>query len=121
MHWTPLLILLAIVVAFTLVKRLSQISAKTARSYLQQGALVVDVRTNAEFQAHHLPHALHVPLNELEQLIARRVKDKNQVLLLHCQSGTRSQVARRRLVQLGYTHAYNLGSYARAERIVGAR
>jgi phage shock protein E len=115
------LIIVGVVVAFLLFKRLSQVSPKTARAHLLQGALIVDVRTNAEFQAHHLPNALHVPLEELETLIARRVRDKNQVLLLHCESGRRSQAARRKLAHLGYTHAFNLGSYARAERIVGNR
>jgi phage shock protein E len=119
MNWTPFLILLGIFVIFLVVRRLGRISAKSARAYLLQGALVVDVRTNAEYQAGHLRDALHIPLNELEPLIARRVKDKSQVLLLHCQSGTRSGAARRKLVQLGYTRAFNLGSYTRAEHIVG--
>jgi phage shock protein E len=118
---TAVLIVVAVVVGFILFKRLSQISSKTARAHLLQGALVVDVRSNAEFQAHHLPNALHIPLEEIETLIARRVRDKNQILLVHCESGMRSQTARRKLMHLGYTHAFNLGSYARAERIVGNR
>jgi phage shock protein E len=118
---TAVLIIAGIVAASLLYKRLIQISAKAARAHLLKGALVVDVRTNAEFQAQHLPNALHIPLEELETLVARRVRDKNQILLLHCQSGLRSQTARRRLVHLGYTRAFNLGSYTRAERIIGHR
>jgi rhodanese-related sulfurtransferase len=40
------------------------------------------------------------------------------VLLLHCHSGMRSGMARKKLVALGYTHAFNLGSYSRAVQIV---
>jgi phage shock protein E len=119
MNWTVSLAILGVLVAFLLFKRMGQVSVKAARGYLQQGAVVVDVRSNAEFQSGHLRDALHIPLNELEPLIARRVNDKSQVLLLHCQSGMRSQAARRKLIQLGYTRAFNLGSYARAARIVG--
>jgi rhodanese-related sulfurtransferase len=118
---TVVLILIGVLAAFLLFRRLSQISSKAARAHLLQGALVVDVRSNAEFQARHLPNALHIPLDELEPLIARRVRDKNQILLLYCQSGLRSRTARRKLEDLGYTNAFNLGSYARAERIVGHR
>ena len=119
MNWVAFLLVAGILVAFLLIRRAGQISVKAAHAYLQQGALVIDVRTNAEYQAGHLRDALHIPLNELEPLISRRVRDKNQVLLLHCQSGMRSAAARRKLIQLGYTRSFNLGSYTRAARIVG--
>jgi phage shock protein E len=119
MNWKPFAVVVVVLAAYWLVRRLGRISAKAARAHLQQGALIVDVRSNAEFQAGHLPHALHIPLDEIDTLTARRVKDKEKVLLLHCASGIRSQVAKKRLAALGYTRAFNLGSYARAERIVG--
>jgi rhodanese-related sulfurtransferase len=49
------------------------------------------------------------------------MKDKNRALLLHCQSGMRSGVARKKLKALGYPNAFNLGSYRRAEEIVKSR
>jgi phage shock protein E len=121
MTWKPFLVVVAILAAYWLVRRLGQISAKAARAHLLQGALIVDVRSNAEFQARHLPNAIHIPLDEIDTLTVRRVKDKEKVLLLHCASGIRSQVARKRLAALGYRRAFNLGSYSRAERIVGNR
>jgi rhodanese-related sulfurtransferase len=50
--------------------------------------------------------------------LPRRVRDKNQALLLHCQSGMRSGVAKKKLKALGYANAFNLGSYGRAAQIV---
>jgi rhodanese-related sulfurtransferase len=49
------------------------------------------------------------------------VKDKSQVVLLHCQTGARSNEACRRLKALGYAKAFNLGSYERAAQIVSGR
>lgn len=118
MNWAAIAIPVVVIFALIVFRRAGQVSAKTARAYLQQGAVVVDVRSNAEFQSGHLRDALHIPLNELEPLIARRVNDKTRVLLIHCQSGLRSKTARRKLIRLGYTRAFNLGSYARASRIV---
>jgi rhodanese-related sulfurtransferase len=57
-------------------------------------------------------------LSEIEANLTRRVKDKNQVLLLHCQSGARSGAAKKKLIALGCPNVFNMGSYARAERIV---
>jgi len=89
--------------------------------FLKNGALVIDVRSVAEFTSGHLPQALNLPLDEIEILLPRSVKDKNQVLLLHCQSGMRSGVAKTRLKTLGYANVFNLGSYARAAHILIAK
>ena len=53
--------------------------------------------------------------------IARHAPNKEQPLLLHCLSGGRSGIGTRTLRRLGYQHVFNLGSYGRAEGILGAR
>ena len=107
--------------AFLVYRRAGQISVKDARNYIKNGALIIDVRTAGEFVAGHLPVAVNLPVSEIDTNLARRVKDKNQVLLLHCQSGARSGVARKKLIALGCPNAFNMGSYSRAERIVGGK
>jgi len=67
---------------------------------LKSGALLVDVRTASEFNSGHLPDAINFPLDEIEVKLPRRVKDKNQAVLLHCQSGMRSGVAMKQLKSL---------------------
>lgn len=121
MHWTTACILVGFVVIFYWLKRRGQIYAKDAKAYLKNGALIVDVRTPAEFDSGHLPDAMNVPLDQIERMLPRRVKDKNQAILLHCQSGMRSGIAMKQLQRLGYIRAFNLGSYGRAARIVRAR
>ena len=118
MDWTNWLIVAAVVVGFILLRRLGQVSAAAAREHLKSGALVIDVRSPGEFAGGHLPKAINMPVEEIETLLPRRVSDHNQVLLLHCQSGMRSGTAKRKLQALGYTKAFNLGSYGRAARIV---
>src|ERR1039458_3205566 len=121
MNWTPSVIaLLVVVTIYSIWKRATQISTKRAVAYLKDGALVIDVRSSAEFSSGHLSNAINLPLEEIETALPRRVKDKDQVLLLHCQSGMRSGIAKSRLTGLGYANAFNLGSYARAARIVSA-
>jgi phage shock protein E len=120
MTWTSLLIA-AVVVLLLLQLRRGQISVKAAQEHLRNGAAVIDVRSAGEFTARHLPKAVNIPLSEIETVIARKVADKNRVLLLHCQSGGRSAEARRRLKALGYPNTFNMGSYARAAQILGVK
>jgi len=115
------LIVIALLAVLFLVKSERKISARDAREYLRTGAVVIDVRSAGEFTAGHLAKAINIPLSEIATVIARKVKNKNQVLLLHCQSGGRSGEARRKLKALGYEHAFNLGSYGRAAEILRQR
>jgi rhodanese-related sulfurtransferase len=121
MNWSAPVVLAAILVASFFYKRFGLISVKSARDLLKNGALVIDVRTAGEFVAGHLPIAVNLPVSEIETSWSRRIRDQNQVLLLHCQSGARSDVAKRKLNALGCPNAFNLGSYARAARIVGGK
>ena len=118
MDWTNWLIVAAVVIGFLLMRRMGQISAAAAREHLKNGALVIDVRTPGEYAQGHLPTAVNMPVESIEAMLPKRVSDRDKVLLLHCQSGMRSGVARRKLRALGYQKAFNLGSYSRAQQIV---
>ena len=113
-----LLIIAAVFAVIFMLKRSGQISAEAARAHLKNGALVVDVRSPGEFASGHLPVAVNLPLDEIESALPRQVKDKNQVLLLHCLSGTRSGMAKMKLKRMGYLNVFNLGSYGRAQEIL---
>ena len=119
MDWTLIGIVAGALGGMFLLKRVSLIPVDAARRHLQQGALVVDVRSAGEFRGGHLPDAINIPLGELKEVLPRREPDKNRVLLLHCLSGTRSGMARRILKGMGYSNVFNLGSYGRAQKIRG--
>src|ERR1017187_239250 len=118
MNWTTILVIAAIITVIFMIKKSGQISPKDALAYLKNGALVIDVRSPGEFNSGHLPTAINIPLDEIETALPRRAKDKNQTLLLHCQSGMRSGMAKQKLKGMGYTNTFNLGSLARAKQIV---
>ncbi len=120
MNLVTWIVIVGAVVAFLLLKRLSLVTTATAREWLNKGALVVDVRSEGEFQERHLPGAINIPLGRLGDEIARRAPDKEQAILLHCLSGTRSGMAKARLKQMGYRNVFNLGSYGRAAGILGS-
>jgi phage shock protein E len=113
-------VIIGAVVAFLLLKRMSLVSTATAHEWLSKGALIIDVRSEGEFQARHLPGAISIPLGRLGDEIARRAPDKEQAILLHCLSGTRSGMAKAQLKRMGYHNVFNLGSYGRAAGIVGS-
>ena len=121
MTWILLGAIGLIVVGLFMVKQASFISAETARKHLAEGALVIDVRTAGEFAGGHVPGAINIPLDDLDAALPSRAPDKNRVVLLHCLSGGRSALAASRMKSLGYSHVFNLGSYRRAEIVLGQK
>jgi rhodanese-related sulfurtransferase len=87
-----------------------------AQRLLRAGAAVIDVRTPQEYAERHLTCALNHPL---ESLTDNLDKLPAGVLLLHCKSGMRSNMAIQLLKKHGFRNVHNLGSFERAERVVG--
>ncbi|MDP6490635.1 MAG: rhodanese-like domain-containing protein [Kiritimatiellia bacterium] len=77
---------------------------------LEQGALVVDVRTPAEFSGGHYEGAINLPLSTLATQLDKLDSDKSRPIILYCHSGARSASAKRTLEQAGYTNVLNAGS-----------
>lgn len=81
-----------------------------ARQWLLEGINVLDVRESWEFQAGHLPKAIHLPLGQLDELALRSTIPIDGPLLVYCQRGQRSLHAVRMIRAMGYQHAYSLAS-----------
>jgi rhodanese-related sulfurtransferase len=120
MNWPTWIIIGGAIAAFLVLKRLALVRPELARDYLEGGAKVIDVRSEAEFQEKHLPRAVNIPLNRLRDDIGRHAPDRGQAILLHCLSGGRSGIGKSILKKMGYRNAFNLGSYGRAARILGS-
>ena len=71
--------------------------------------LVIDVRTQAEWDEGHLDIATHIPLDQITDRIGEVAPDKEQKIYLHCRSGGRSGQAKTQLEGLGYTSVENVG------------
>ena len=77
--------------------------------YADKDAVLLDVRTDAEFAAGHFPQALHIPVDELRGRMGEL--DKSKMIYVNCQSGLRSYIACRMLRGCGYD-CYNFsGGY----------
>ncbi len=76
---------------------------------LPAGLVLVDVRSESEFDSGHLEGALSLPLDRIQARIEREIPDRTTPLLLYCRSGARSGQACAILAQKGYTHASNGG------------
>ncbi|MGF1725150.1 rhodanese-like domain-containing protein [Photobacterium nomapromontoriensis] len=77
----------------------------------QQGkALIVDVRTNQEFIDGHLPNAINIPHDDIEQL-EKIAPDKTQPIFIYCRSGHRASIAEQALKKQGYENIFNGESY----------
>lgn len=74
---------------------------------IQQGAMIVDVRTPQEFSAGHLDNAVNFPLSELDKHFS--TIDKNRPIVVYCRSGNRSGIAYDYLVEQGFTQVHNGG------------
>ncbi len=118
MNVSSLLIALSILALFIAIKFLGQAGAGRVRELAGKGALVVDVRTAAEYAGGHLPKAVNLPLGEIKDRIATVAPDKAQPILLHCASGARSEAAKRILRGMGYRNAHNVGGYSRARALL---
>ena len=83
-----------------------------AWALIEQGALLVDVRTKAEFDAGHLEGALHIPYTEVADRLPELGTDKSRAVVLYCQKGGRAGKAEKTLSAQGFTSLYNAGGYA---------
>ncbi|HEV2215882.1 MAG TPA: rhodanese-like domain-containing protein [Terracidiphilus sp.] len=121
MNWTLYFVVLLLLIGFILLRRVGQVPVKKAKELIRQGGMIIDVRTSTEYMAGHLSQAVNVPVDEIDTVIPGRVKEKDRIMLLHCQSGLRSRTAKEKLERQGYTQVYNLGSYERAFKVVTGR
>src|SRR2546430_11793191 len=64
---------------------------------------LADVREKDEWDAGHIPGAVHVPKSYLEQWAEDRIPDKSKKTILYCAGGVRSAMAADTLAKLGYT------------------
>lgn len=70
--------------------------------------LILDVRTPGEYQSIRIEGAKLLPVQLLAGNVDKLHEDKDEVILLYCQSGNRSTVAAQILLKAGFSRLYNL-------------
>lgn len=90
-------------------QQISQEEAKTIMS-TNRDAVILDVRTQEEYNSGHIKGAVLLPVDEITRETAQTViPDKDTQVLVYCRSGNRSVTASKALAQLGYTQVYEFG------------
>ena len=75
----------------------------------EDGYIILDVRTQEEYDEGHIPGATHISHEEITEKAEKVLTDKDQLILVYCRSGRRSKIAAEALVELGYTNIKEFG------------
>ena len=90
-------------------ERIDEVDPADVRKQLGNGVVLVDVREAEEFDAGHIPGAVHVPRSYLETRIENAVSDRDAHVVLYCQSGNRSAWGANALKELlGYENVESM-------------
>ena len=87
------------------------ITAEEAKQIMdtEEGYIILDVRTQEEYDEGHIPGAIVISHEEIEEKAKDVLTDKDQLILVYCRSGRRSKIAAEALVELGYTNIKEFG------------
>ena len=88
-----------------------QISQDEAREMMAQDGtqVIVDVRTQEEYEAGHIPGAVCIPNESIGTEQPAELPDYGQIILVYCRSGRRSKEASQKLADMGYINVYEFG------------
>ena len=88
-----------------------QISGAEAKALMdsESGYIIIDARTQEEYDQGHIPGAILIPEYEIADRAEKELPDKNQLILVYCRSGRRSKIAAQELVKLGYANVKEFG------------
>jgi sulfur-carrier protein adenylyltransferase/sulfurtransferase len=95
-------------------EQVTEVDPKEVHELLQEhggpnGAVIVDVREQHEFEESHIPDAVHVPRGHLESRIEGAAPDKSQRIITYCASGSRSALAAKTMQDLlGYENVESM-------------
>lgn len=91
--------------------RYRKLTPQQAKERMDSGdpVIIVDVRTQAEFDEGHIPGAILLPNETIGSAMPAALPDPGAELLVYCRSGNRSRTAALKLLELGYTDVFDFG------------
>jgi rhodanese-related sulfurtransferase len=91
-----------------------EVTAAEAKQIIESGGQLVDVRTDVEYDAGHIPGSRHVMLAEIQREAEGLAKD--QPVVIYCRSGNRSGPAAEAFAASGWNaHSIEGGALAWSE------
>lgn len=93
------------------IKSYQKITAEEAKARIDSGdnIIIVDVRTQEEFDAEHIENAILIPNETISDAQPELLPDLDAEILIYCRSGNRSAQAAKKLIDIGYTNIYDFG------------
>jgi len=88
-----------------------KISAADAKARMDSGdeIIILDVRTEEEYDAGHITDAILVPNETIIDEQPELLPDLDAEILVYCRSGNRSAQAAKKLIAIGYTNVVDFG------------
>jgi len=80
------------------------------KELIENGAVILDVRSKGEYAGGHVKGSVNIPVSDLQGSL-KKLKDKNKPIITCCAPGMRSATAKSILQNAGYTNVHNGGSW----------
>ncbi|MEI6563183.1 MAG: rhodanese-like domain-containing protein [bacterium] len=106
--WVGIVILGVIVLVAKVGLGGSGANSAAAKEKIKQGAMVLDVRTPAEYESGHYQDAKNIPLQDLQNRLDQ-LGDKKKAIVVYCASGMRSAKAANILTAAGFMDVTDAG------------
>jgi rhodanese-related sulfurtransferase len=100
--------------------RISEVTVEEARQRMDDGAKLIDVREDNEWETSHASGATHMGRGVIERDIVQTFPDKDTELILYCGGGFRSALAADMLQRMGYTSVFSMAGGWKAWKESGA-
>ncbi len=88
------------------------VAARDAKKLVAAGAVLLDVRTPAEYAEKHIDGAVNIPVQELASRLDE-VGPRERPVVVYCRSGHRAAKAAAMLREAGFTQVHDLGAMSR--------
>jgi rhodanese-related sulfurtransferase len=100
--------------------RVREVDVEQTLERMKEGARLIDVREDNEWEKGHAEGALHLGRGIIERDIEREIPDHDAEIILYCGGGYRSALAADNLQRMGYTNTYSLAGGWSAWKQAGA-
>ena len=106
LKYLAILITVAVFVACS--SKGDNLDAEQVQKLVNEGATILDVRTQGEFSGGHVPGAVNIPVQELQQRLGT-LEPRDRPVIVYCKKGARASRAKGILQKAGFARVYNLG------------
>lgn len=89
--------------------QIKKVNSDEVRELLKEDAILLDVRSESEYNEGHIPNAILLNVSDVENKIKDISADYDQAIIVYCRSGNRSAKAAQTLIDMGYRNVYDLG------------